>query len=193
MVAYDLGANVGYVSLMLAKQVGEGGSVFAIEPLPGNQERLRANLTLNPQAHVVLVPKAVANESGSQAFHVHTSDDMGKLQGSAGRAAEYKASIKVETIALDDFAFGRQNPPPDVIKMDVEGGEVLALIGMRRLLAEKRPLLFIETHGPEAARGVREELQEANYKIYQVSKGYPEVLNVNSFDWKNYILARPVL
>ncbi len=191
MVAYDLGANAGYLSLMLARQVGAAGKVFAFEPLPANQERLHTNLALNSQLRVVLVPKAVADKSGSQTFHVHASDDMGKLQGSAGREAKYADSIQVETIALDDFVYAQKNPVPDVVKMDIEGGEVLALGGMKRLLAEARPLLFIETHGPEAAQVVWTALQKASYKVHRVSKGYPEINNVNSFDWKSYILGKP--
>lgn len=191
MVAYDLGANAGYLSLMLAEQGGAAGKVFAFEPLPANQERLRANLALNPQLRVALVPKAVADKSGSQTFHVHASDDMGKLHGSAGREAKYTDSIQVETIALDDFVYAQKNPVPDVIKMDIEGGEVLVLNGMKRLLTEARPLLLIETHGPESARVVWATLQKAAYKVHWLGKGYPEVNNTSSFDWKSYILGKP--
>lgn len=191
MVAFDLGANAGYLSLMLAKQVGAAGKVFAFEPLPANHERMRANLALNSQSRVVLVPKAVADKSGGQVFHVHASDDMGKLHGSAGRETIYANSIQVETISLDDFVYARNNPVPDVIKMDIEGGEVLVLIGMKRLLAEARPLLFIETHGPEAAQMVWAALQKASYKVHWLRKGYPEINNASSFDWKNYILGKP--
>jgi FkbM family methyltransferase len=191
MVAFDLGANAGYFSLMLAKQVGSGGSVFAFEPLPANQERLRGNFALNSQSSVVLVAKAIADKSGSQTFHVHASDDMGKLEGSVGRETTYANSIQVETISLDDFVYARNNPVPDVIKMDIEGGEVLALIGMERLLAEARPLLFIETHGPEAVQMVWAALQKASYKVHRLGNGYPEINNASSFDWKNYVLGKP--
>lgn len=190
MVAYDLGANVGYVSLMLAKQVGAGGKVFAFEPLPANQERLRANLGLNPQVQVRLVPMAVSDKSGSQTFQLHASDDMGKLRGSAGRPADYLGKILVEAISLDDFVFGHQNPVPDVVKMDIEGGEVLAFGGMRRLLAEVRPLLLIETHGGEAASVVWTELKKAKYGVHRIDKGYPEIKEVQDFEWKSYVLGR---
>ena len=193
MVAYDLGANVGYLSLMLAKQAGAAGKVFAFEPLPANQERLRANLALNPQLRVVLVPKAVAYKSGSHTFQVHASDDMGKLQGSAGRTAQYAGHIQVDTIVLDDFVYLERNPLPDVIKMDIEGGEALALNGMKRLLVEARPILFIETHGPESARAVWAALRQANYRMHRVGKGYPEISNVESIGWKSYILGKPVV
>jgi len=191
MVVYDLGANAGYVSLMLAKQVGTAGSVFAFEPLPANQERLRANLALNPQAHVVLVPRAVGEKSGSQLFYVHSSDDMGKLHGSAGRVAKYTDSIQVEVIALDDFVYADNNTVPDLIKVDIEGGEGLACGGMSRLLAEARPLLLVEIHGQQAASAVWAALQKSSYRAHRLSKGYPEVNSVDSLDWKSYILGKP--
>ena len=191
MGAYDLGANAGYVSLMLAKQVGAGGKVFSFEPLPANQERLSANMALNPEAQVMLVPMAISDRSGSQTFQLHASDDMGKLRGSAGRPAEYLGNIPVETLSLDDFVFGHQNPVPDVVKMDIEGGEVLAFGGMQRLLAELRPLLLIETHGGKAARVVWRELKKAKYRVHRIDKGYPEVKEVRDFEWKSYILGKP--
>lgn len=191
MVAYDLGANVGYVSLMLAKQVGAGGKVFAFEPLPANQERLRANLGLNPQVQVMPVPMAVSDKSGSQTFQLHASDDMGKLRGSAGRPAKYMSNIPVETISLDDFVFGRHNPVPDVVKMDIEGGEVLAFGGMKLLLAEVCPLLLVETHGDEAASVVWADLKKARYDVHLIGKGYPEIKDEQLFKWKSYILGKP--
>ena len=191
MVAFDLGANVGYTSLMLARQVGVKGMVFAFEPLPANQERLNANLALNPHLPVSLVPMAVADKSGTRTFQVHSSDDMGKLQGSVGRQTDYSNSIQVETIALDDFVSKQGQPLPDLVKIDIEGGETLALAGMERVLKKKRPLLLIELHGPEAALGVWNLLQRANYHWHRLTKGYTRIDNVGEIDWKGYVLCRP--
>jgi FkbM family methyltransferase len=191
MVVYDLGANVGYLSLLLARQVGAGGKVIAFEPLPANQERLLANLRLNPELNVELIAKAVGNGSGRMAFNLHASDDMGKLEGSVGRQIEYADSIQVETVSLDDFVYREHNPVPGLIKIDTEGGEVLALAGMKRLSAEAQALLLIELHGPEAARAVWEALSGANYSLHRLGKGYPVVKSVDALDWKSYVLGRP--
>ena len=153
-IAYDVGANVGYISLMLARGVGVTGRVFAFEALPANITRLRENLTLNrlesPRAQSVHA--AVGATSSTVRFLIGPSDDMGKVDGSAGRQVEYIESIEVPGLSLDDFVYTQGNPPPQVVKMDIEGGETLALPGMRRLLAEARPRLFLELHGHEAAR-----------------------------------------
>ena len=82
------------------------------------------------------------------------------------------------------------NPPPDVIKMDIEGGEVLALKGMKRLLSETHPLILLELHGPEAARISWKILTAAGYQIYHMRRGYPPVSTFDDLDWKAYLVAR---
>lgn len=190
MTVYDLGANIGYVSLLLAKVVGPSGKVFAFEPLPANQERLRKNLALNPASNVELVPKAVAETSGNRKFFVHKSGGMGKIEGAIGRKVEYQSSIDAECIALDDFVFNLGNPFPNLIKIDIEGGEGLALQGMDRTIREAKPVLIIELHGKEAAETCWKILINAGYIICKCAKGYPRVSDVSKLEWKSYILAR---
>ncbi|MEX1072014.1 MAG: FkbM family methyltransferase [Anaerolineales bacterium] len=191
MVAFDLGANIGYVSLLLAHKAGEGGKVFAFEALPANQKRLQQNLALNPKSKVELVPKAVTDKKGKAAFLIHPSGGMGKVQGSLGKDAEFQSNIEVETIAIDDFVFKQRNPPPDLIKIDIEGGEVLALRGMRRILLETRPLLLIELHGREADEFAWEILGNARYSLHHMRKGYPKVAAIDELGKKSYLVAKP--
>jgi len=193
MVAYDVGANVGYVSLMLARAVGAGGRVYAFEALPANLERLGENLALNGmQSTVRVVPCAVTDRPGPVQFLVGPSGGVGKAAGSAGRQSlDYSAQVRVSGIALDAFVYTDGNPPPQVVKMDIEGGEVLALPGMRRLLREARPLLFLELHGPEAARVAWDALASAGYQICRMSPGYASVPAVEALDWKAYLVALP--
>jgi FkbM family methyltransferase len=199
MVVFDAGANVGYISLLLARTVqansSEGaGQVFAFEPLPANLERMAANFALNPWAKITTVAAAVVDQPGPVRFLAHASGAMGKAAGSAGRQNEtYLAEITVDGITLDQFVYGErpQTAPPQAIKMDIEGGEVLALKGMRRLLAEARPLLLIELHGPESARTAWETLTAANYQILRMEPGYPPVSALADLNWKAYIVAIP--
>jgi len=187
---YDCGANIGYLSLLAARQVGLDGRVFAFEALPANRERLQADLALNAEGQPVeVVAKAVAASSGSLEFLVHASGGMGKLAGSAGRDEAYTQRIQVDAIALDDFAYGLGHPAPDLIKLDIEGGEGAALQGMPRLLAEARPRLLIELHGPEAAKSVWEQLSAADYQLQRMIKGYPAVHSLDDSDWKAYVMA----
>jgi FkbM family methyltransferase len=192
-VAYDLGANIGYLSLMLARLVGTGGHVFAVEALPANLERLRQNLALNHlQSTVEVVAAAVTDQPGLVQFLVGPSIGMGKAAGSAGRESiDYTEQISVLGLSLDDFVYAQGNPPPQVVKMDIEGGELLALPGMRRLLREARPLLFLELHGPEAARIAWQVLTQAGYSLCRMSPGYPLLPALEQLDWKAYLVARP--
>ncbi len=189
---YDVGANVGYITLLLARAVGEQGRVVAFEALPDNQARWRRNVALNGLgARVQLVPAAVTDVSGMTRFLLGPSDDMGKALGSAGRTLSYEQALTVPSVSLDDFVYAQGNPPPDLVKMDIEGGEVLALPGMQRLLREARPLVLLELHGPESARVAWETFRTAGYSLHRMTPDLPPVPNLEALDWKAYLVARP--
>ena len=192
MVVYDVGANIGYISLMAARLAGESGRVFSFEALPGNIARLTRNVALNAmQDRVQIVHAAVVDTPGEATFLSHTSGAMGKAQGSAGRDEHYTQTIKVTGIALDDFVFQQGNPPPEVIKMDIEGGEGMALAGMPRLLKETGPILLIELHGQNAARQVWDCLKANRYTLRSMRTGLDLIQSLDDLDWKAYIIAAP--
>jgi FkbM family methyltransferase len=191
IVVYDVGANIGYLSLLMARQIGDGGRVFAFEALPANVERLRLNLESSGLGEgITVVSAAVVDVERPVKFLVGVSGGMGKAEGSAGRQQlPYKESIEVQGISLDQFVFEKDNPPPGLVKIDIEGGEVLALPGMRRVLHECHPIIFLELHGPEAAQISWKELVSAGYRICRIQRGYPEATSIDSMEWKAYIVA----
>jgi FkbM family methyltransferase len=192
MTAYDLGANIGYITLLLAGSVGERGHVVAFEPLPANLSRLAEHVARNALGdRVTIIPAAAADRRGTRRFLVRTSGGMGKLEGAAGRVFLGEAAIPVRTIDLDSFVYRAKGPLPDVVKIDVEGGEVMALPGMRRLLREARPAILLEVHGPEAARVVWAEMDAARYALFQLKRPYPRIHRLEDMDWKAYVLALP--
>ncbi len=193
MTIYDVGANIGYVSMLLAHAARPNGQVFAFEALPANIERIRANLALNHlDGRIHLIPQAVADQSGELTFYVHASVGMGKVAGSAGRREEqYQAEIKVPAISLDEFVYQQGNPAPDAVKMDIEGGEVLALPGMQRLLNERKPLLLLELHGPESEKTAWQTLSAAGYRLRAMAPGYPPIETPEQLGWKAYLIATP--
>ena len=191
-VIFDVGANIGYVSLLLAKAAGESGRVFAFEALPSNIDQLRRNVALNNmQKRVTVVDRAVTQASGPVRFLVHASGGMGKVAGSAGREEKYESEVTVSGISLDEFVYEQGTPAPQVIKMDIEGGEVLALPGMRRVLKEAHPLMLMELHGPESCRAAWGTLTSAGYEICWMRPGYPAVPSLETLGWKAYIVAKP--
>jgi len=193
MVIYDIGANIGYISMLFAHLSGENGSIYSFEALTENIQRLTHNIQLNHlQDRVHVNACAVVDYTRTVTFMTHSSGAMGKVIGSAGRDEHYLQKIRVNGLALDDFVFKQKNPAPDVIKMDIEGGEVLAIKGMRRILKESRPVFFIELHGEESAGVVWDSLTGCGYEFFLMKKGYKRVTTLNQIGWKAYIIAQPI-
>ena len=190
MVVCDVGANIGYITLMLAHLVGKEGQVFSFEALPSNTFRWQENIALNgltERAH--LTHAAVADRQAPIRFLVHESGGMGKAIGSAGRQASYREEIEVPGISLDDFVFEQGNSPPELIKLDIEGGEVLALPGMQRILSEVGPTLLMELHGQESIQISWEILSTSGYRICRMKPGFPVIQTMKDLDWKSYLVA----
>ena len=149
---WDIGAHVGYHSLIFASL---GAQVLAVEPNQHNAARLRAHLERNPALaqNIRHLAAAVSDQDGEMSF-VQSGDMAGQSSGSHLAAAlppldplVYAGCehLMVPTVRMDTL-IARGEPAPDVIKMDIEGAELLALRGGRKLLAEKKPLLLIEVH-----------------------------------------------
>jgi FkbM family methyltransferase len=192
-IVYDVGANIGYISLLFARQVGDRGKVWSFEALPSNVERLRSNVLRNGfQDRVEIIAAAVIDQSKPVLFLVGPSDGMGKAEGSAGRQEfAYPTSIEVAGISLDDFCFRSGNPLPNAIKIDIEGGEVLALPGMRHVLEVARPLILIELHGEKSAQAAWENIDPLDYRLCKMKKSYPPIHSLEALGWKSYLVAIP--
>jgi len=160
-VFYDIGANVGYFSLLAAELCGPEGHVYAIDPTPNNIKIIRHNLDTNGISHYTLIEKAVSNQSGSGKLTV--------LDGTKAYLAtgDDDAAIPIEMIALDDLS--RQQRPPNVVKIDVEGAESRVIEGATETLKRAPGLtLIIEVHDEANDQRVRALLQDADYQITSV-------------------------
>ncbi len=107
MTAFDVGANIGYISLLLSKAVGADGKVLSVEALPANIKRLQGHAAMNAFAsNVTVLHAAVVDASKPVTFLVHNSTSMGKAVGSAGRSDEkYANEITVDGVSLDDLVY----------------------------------------------------------------------------------------
>jgi hypothetical protein len=116
---------------------------------------------------------------------------MGKLEGSAGREEDYEREIEVDVIALDEFVWSLGNPPPSMLKIDVEGGEGKVLQGMRRILSDIRPLVLVEIHGGHAAHAVWDILTKSEYVVRDMRRGSGMLAGPDSLAWKAYVIGMP--
>ncbi len=173
---YDLGANYGLYSLLMARKTGMQGSVFAFEPVPSIMENAKKNRDLNKFNQITIVNKAISNYCGKTEFIIGHHEGAGHLS-TAGRGApgESLSRIEVETTTIDDFV-AEGHPPPDLIKIDIEGAESAALEGGRKTITANRTKLMIELHTPEQDLRVGALLQSFGYHAFRVDHpGLPRV------------------
>jgi len=137
-VVFDVGAHAGFYTLLASTLAGPAGRVFAFEPMPGNIAHIREHLRLNGIENVTVIEKAVADAAGVATFTARGSNFQGHLLPGG--------ELQVEIISLDDLVEQGKLPLPDFIKMDIEGAEVRALAGARKLLTKRHPTLFLGTH-----------------------------------------------
>lgn len=144
-VLYDIGANVGLYTLVAAKR---GVHVVAFEPAPANHASLRRNLAHNHLSSVHVIPLALGETRGRARFFTSGTDAASQINSLSGdvvaRYGRSRRVIDIDIARLDDTA--RDLPPPDVIKIDVEGAEGAVLRGAVQILREHGPVLSIELH-----------------------------------------------
>lgn len=138
-VFYDVGANVGFYSLLAAALVGPQGQVFAFEPLPRNVTYLRKHLELNRVSNVEILELAIAEQNGMASFIPEPSGFMGRLSDTG--------CLPVAVASLDSLLEKGRLVPPHSIKIDIEGAELFALRGAATRIQQYRPLIFLATHG----------------------------------------------
>jgi FkbM family methyltransferase len=146
MTVLDLGANIGFYTLLAAPRVLPGGRVFAFEPAPENVELLRKNVAANGLEHVTVVPKACSDSAGRVTLHL---SPRGKGLHTIGAAGNGWASLEIETVRLDEF-FDDPRFIVDVAKIDIEGAETRALRGMERLIARSPRMKLLTEINPTA-------------------------------------------
>lgn len=158
-IAYDIGANVGFYTLALSRLVGNG-RVFSFEPQPDNALALKRHVTINRATNVSVIEQAVCETSGTVRFAGSHSQ---------GRVATDGVTA-VRAVSLNDFV-SSGNPAPDFVKMDIEGGELSALMGADKLLRERRATWIVGTHSATLYRECRGFFERGGYVITDVLSG----------------------
>jgi FkbM family methyltransferase len=156
-VVYDIGANVGFYTLLQSVLVRDSGHVVGFEPLPRNLSYLYRHVEMNRRTNCTVLPLAVGEQPDRARFRLGAHPSVGSLAPTG--------EIDVDVTSLDDQVYRRGIPGPALIKMDIEGGELAALRGGRRLLAERRPVVVLATHGADIHAQRCTLLREVGYRL----------------------------
>ena len=181
MAVYDVGANVGFFAIIAARIAGPGGTIFCFEPMPVNLRQIEHNANLNGFTNIRIVEGALGNIDGEARFWMSAEPTWGKLVSTGKLPDKMIGETTVSIRRLDGLGL----PPPDVIKIDVEGAEVDVLLGGIETLRKYRPRLLIELHGTNAA--VAELLSALDYKTAVLGDSAP----LTSAHWNAIVVAIP--
>lgn len=145
-VVCDVGANIGWWTIPLARHLAPGGGrVLAFEPVPGNRERLEWAINANAmRSHIEVAPVALGDTPGELGMWLKSAE-TGAASGTAALVTgDGPAHVKVPVVRLDDWTREHGITRCDLMKLDIEGAELMMLRGAERFIAETKPLIFGE-------------------------------------------------
>ena len=180
-VCYDLGASIGYMTLLMARKAGH---VYSFEPAPHAIAEMKRHLAANSMKNVTIVPSPVSDAVREVRFCLTDS-----AYGSAINETETRWRVlQLQTTTLD--LFGKDHPVPDFLKIDVEGEEGAVLAGAEDLLAHRKTSICCEVHNREAAVSVLGTLARFGYTVTLLD-GSPAKVPAEVLAGDFHILARP--
>lgn len=173
-VVIDVGANIGYFSLLFARATGPSGRVISYEPGPDLNQILRRNAAANDYANIEIRPVAIADRKGTMTYYRARKNFGDNRLFTHGHDRD---SFPVPVVTLDDDLADLE-ARIDLVKMDIQGAEPLALKGMRRILRERPPrrmMLEFWPHGIAGMGGHPSDMvrtvRAAGYRITRLDDG----------------------
>jgi FkbM family methyltransferase len=166
-VFYDIGANVGYYSLLASRLVGNKGLVIAIEPVIRNVIYLQKHLSLNKFTNVQILAAACSKAMSITTFSLGMNPALGHLSKDRMRTRSVDLNSRatiVLTLTVDSVMLSTRLKP-DAIKIDVEGAELDVLAGAQKTLTDHRPIIFLSVHSAELQDQCTRLLQEYGYQV----------------------------
>ena len=165
MRVLDVGAHMGYFSMIMSNLAGREGKVHAYEPRPSNLKFLRQHLSINDISNVTVYPKCLGNTEGPAMFETRTGSGTGHVSG--------LGNVRVEMTTID-----RLNSSFDYIKIDVEGHEVEVIEGGYQTIRKNLPVILLAVHSISLEKKCRELLDPLGYRFTDIgqSKGDREFL-----------------
>lgn len=178
---YDIGANVGFFSLIAARRIGATGTVYAFEPVSENVGAVRRNALLNSFTNVSVFEVAVGANSAAGELLLTPWDGGSSLSTSEVPPPSPLDRRAVRVIALDDFIGQEGLRPPSVVKIDVEGAELGVLQGMTETIRRFKPVLIYEVDdGDRNAferrwKALDDFVQRLGYRVSRLESSYPNL------------------
>jgi FkbM family methyltransferase len=161
----DIGANIGLFSLVASKKIGKNGKIYAFEPIKKTFKTLSENLALNQISNVVASQIALSNFTGKVSFSIpddiHNKGDGDAFNSMDLNAKSSNSDTEADCSTLDDFLKANEISSVDLIKIDIEGAEMLCFEGAKNLLSSANPPIIIMECADSLCR-------KFDYSIYDV-------------------------
>jgi len=177
-VVVDVGANIGYFSLLFSQCVGSKGHVYSYEPVPQLASALQKNAELNKFKQITLSKLALSDHDGKAQFYVGPVDNSGL--SSLRRPRNSSIVLDVDLARFDEIFSHAEDVA--LIKIDVEGAELAVLRGMEGYLRNKRPNILVEITNKflnemgDSEQSLLAYLQNLGYNCYVIGEARVELL-----------------
>ena len=184
-IVIDIGAHVGYYTLLMAQLVGENGKVYSFEPDPVNFQLLKKSVEINGFENVVLIQKAVSNITDKVKLFLG-DDDSAINRIYDAKLGDAKESIDVESVTIDEN-FKENDELVNFIKIDSEGSEIKIINGMKQFLSRNQELVMMTEFFPFLIKKSGDEpnqylksLEKFGFSLYNILDKNEKTNKINS-------------
>ena len=170
-VFVDIGANIGLFSLNASKIVGDKGKVISFEAFSSNYRQFKNNIEINNFKNIISENKAISNQNSTVEILYNEGDH--NIGMASSFLKHFTSKEIVESITLDDYASNNSIEKIDLIKIDIEGGEYNAILGMTKILSDSKPQVLIEINHQtlqDSGRSEKEIIDLFNQFNYNIIK-----------------------
>ena len=179
----DLGANIGWYSVLAAGIVGSAGRVLAFEPDEGNARLLEMNAAVSDPHGIIEIYRIAVGESEAEALFYKSETNLGDHRLFSDGSSRETCPVNVTT--LDSFFSGEHLELPDIVKSDTQGSEAKIFKGAQELFSKGwRPVMILEfwpfglNNSGDDPLSFWQELIRLGYKIFEVSESNPQLVPV---------------
>tara|TARA_B100001971_G_scaffold214029_1_gene249370 strand:- start:912 stop:1661 length:750 start_codon:yes stop_codon:yes gene_type:complete len=175
----DIGANIGFYTIQFSNQVGLNGKVIAVEPAADNLYLLKKNIKVNHLKNVSIIEKAISSKSqNSRLYFAHGHQGDHRIYNT-NETREY---TPIETITIDDLI--KDETRLDLIKMDIQGAEHLAILGIKQTVKKYRNIKIISEFSPKLISDAGGNPYD--FLDYFIKEGF----HIKYFDEKNKMIIK---